>query len=106
GKIRYQDRQLHDVVELAAGGLGDGAKIPEHLVGLGVDTFDEGAGGRIESELAGQVDRVTGAGTLRIGSESGRRVLRMDGFFRHGFLLLDNGKDAPAPIYAVHPIRL
>ena len=99
-----------DVVELAAGGLGDGAEIPEHLVRLRLDALDEIARGGIKAELAGQVDRVAGADTLRVRPEGGRCVLGMDGFFRHGFRFLgewqSEGNGRTPRTYAPHPIGL
>ena len=55
-----------DVVELAAGGLGDRAQVPEHLMRLRLDAVDQIAGGGIEPELPRQVDGVAGANALRV----------------------------------------
>ncbi len=78
GEVDHQDRELDDVVELAAGRLRDGAQVPEHLVRLRFDALDEIAGRRIEPELPGQVDGIARAHALRIGAERRRRMLRMD----------------------------
>ncbi len=67
GEVGHQQRQLDDVVELAARRLGHRAQVAEHLMRLRLDAFGEIAGGGIEAELPGQIDGVAGADACEYG---------------------------------------
>ncbi len=76
--------QLDRIGERPACGLGDRPQVREHAMDLRLDAFDQLAAPGIQPDLSGQIDRVSRAHGLGIGSDGRRGVVGADDDSGHG----------------------
>ena len=80
GHVRQVDRRFHDLLERGPCGGQDGAEILEDAVRLfGHAAADQRTGCRIEGDLAGEKQEVTGPDGLGVGPDRLRRLRRGNG---------------------------
>src|SRR5690554_4155261 len=80
--------ELDDLAQGACGLLADGLEVGEDLAGLGLEVVgDDLHGGRVQGDLAGEVDGVAGLDGLGVGADGGGRQFGIDhGLVAHGVL--------------------
>ena len=85
-EVRQEYRQLHDVVQVSARGLGHGGEVVEHAARarLKVAVYDLHRGG-VERNLPGQEYEAVGVDRLGVGAYGGGRVICVNRCFGHEF---------------------
>ena len=83
GHVRQEARGLDDVLHGETGGGEDGFDVSAGLLGLFGDgrAFDLAAC-RVDAELAGEIEKFSGANGLGVGADGGRGVFGMNRFHK------------------------
>src|SRR5882672_939848 len=68
------DGELDRIGERSTAGLGDGLQVAENAMDLVLDSIDELPGCRVESDLAGEIERVARTHGLGIGADRSRGI--------------------------------
>jgi hypothetical protein len=84
GQVGQVGIELDDLVQAATGGFAHGFQVLEYLMGFsGKATFHHGHAGRVQRDLAGQVNGVASLHGLGVSTDGGRGMFGMDDFFGH-----------------------